>query len=181
MAIPIIGDLFNSVKDVVSEVVVDKDKRDQVNLELRRIEDQAQARLDAQVQGQIEVNKVEAANGSVFVAGWRPAIGWVGAVALLWAFVVGPAIQWIGQMFGHNIAIPDPNFSELMPLIFAILGIGGMRSFEKIKGVATNDYTATPSTPPTTVSVDTKKGAVEVTTPSVAPVEPVAKKKRWSL
>jgi len=69
MGIPIIGDAINAVKDLLSEVVVDKDKRDQVNLELTRIQDQAQARLDAQIQAQIEVNKVEAQSASVFVAG----------------------------------------------------------------------------------------------------------------
>lgn len=187
MAIPILGDLIDGVKDLVSEVVVDKDKRDQVNLELKKLEDQAQARLDAQVAGQIEINKVEAASGSVFVAGWRPAIGWVGALALLWAFVLGPAVQWLGQMFGHPIAIPDPNFSELMPLIFAILGIGGMRTFEKVKGVSTNDYsngkTASPQTE-TEVTLASGDTISTKTTPPPVPVSVVAapaKRKKWSL
>lgn len=182
----ILGGLFDPIKDIVSEVVVDKDKRDQINLELRRLEDQAQARLDAQVSGQIEVNKVEAASGSVFVAGWRPAIGWVGATALGWSFVLAPAVQWIAQLMGSSVVIPDPNFEQLMPVIFAILGIGGMRTFEKVKGVSTNDYTDTParSTSTSKAEVTLESGdkiSVQTTPPPNPNAVLPAPKKGWKL
>lgn len=138
MGIPVIGDLINSVKDLVSEVVVDKDKRDQINLELIKIQDQAQARLDAQVQAQIEVNKIEAASGSVFVAGWRPAIGWVGASGLAYAYIVQPFLSiWVKA--------PVIDYDGLYNIIFALLGIGAMRTYEKVKGVSTNDYRDVPT------------------------------------
>jgi hypothetical protein len=178
MAIPILSDIFGAVKDVVSEVVVDKDKRDQVNLELARLEDQAQARLDAQVQGQIEVNKVEAASGSVFVAGWRPAIGWVGALALLFAFVLSPILQWTAQLLGSSVVMPSFEFDQLITVIMAMLGIGGMRTLEKIKGVSTNDYNDVPGrVVPASTEVNVKptgeisitKEATQATIAQVAP------------
>src|SRR3546814_16111510 len=76
MAIPIIGDIINAVKDVVSEVVVEKDKKNELNVRLQELEDKANERLHEEVMAQSEVNKVEAAHPSIFVAGWRPFIGW---------------------------------------------------------------------------------------------------------
>lgn len=129
MGIPIIGDAINAVKDLLSEVVVDKDKRDQVNLELTRIQDQAQARLDAQIQAQIEVNKVEAQSDSAFVAGWRPAIGWVGAAALAYSFILGP---FLGIWF----KVPDLQYDSLLQIVLAMLGVSGMKTYERVKGVS---------------------------------------------
>lgn len=152
MGIPIIGDVIGAVKDLVSEVVVDKDKRDQINLELIKIEDGAQARIDEQVRAQIEVNKVEAASGSVFVAGWRPAIGWVGAAALAYAYILQPFI-------GVFHATPVYDLDGLYNVVLAMLGVGAMRSFEKAKGVSTNDFTDVPKKAPEAtveVSVEAK-------------------------
>jgi len=178
MAIPIIGDIINSVKDVVSEVVVDKDKRDQVNLELRRIEDQAQARLDEHVSNQIEVNKVEAASSSVFVAGWRPAVGWIGAAGLGWTVLLQPMVSWTASVvFRYEGAFPVVNSDILLYTLGGMLGIGGMRTFEKYKGVATNDYSVQPKTTgatavevkPTGEITIEKTGAAVVATPVQKP------------
>lgn len=132
MGIPIIGDIIDAVGGLVSEVVIDKDKRDQVNLELAKIKDQAEARLDAQLQAQIDVNKTEAQHSSIFVAGWRPAIGWVGAAALAYSFILTPFIGiWVKEL-------PAIQYEYLMTIVTAMLGVGGMRTFEKVKGVATS-------------------------------------------
>lgn len=138
MGIPIIGDVIDAVKDIVSEVVVDKDKAKEINVRLREIEDQAQARLDAQLQGQIETNKIEAGHGSIFVAGWRPAIGWVGAIALGYSFIIAPFL-------GIWLKVPDLQYDYLLQIVLAMLGVGAMRSFEKVKGVSTDNIrTPTP-------------------------------------
>jgi hypothetical protein len=168
MGIPIIGDLINGVKDLISEVVVDKDKRDQVNLELRRLEDQAEARLDAQMTAQVEVNKIEAASGSVFVAGWRPAIGWVGASALFYSYIVSPFI-------GIWTKVPPYDFDGLIYIVTAMLGIGGMRSYEKVKGVSTNNYTDVPKS--NLVSIPDATVTTEITTE----VKPSTKKRHFRL
>lgn len=144
MVLPVIGDLISGVKDLVSEVVVDKDKKNEINYKLAELEDQAQARLDGLLQGQIEVNKIEAASGSVFVAGWRPAVGWVGAASLLYSTIVFPFLNWGALMFGYKGSFPVLDSTLIMYIVGGMLGLGGMRSFEKVKGVSTNDYRDTP-------------------------------------
>lgn len=176
MAIPILGDLINGVKDIVSEVVVDKDKRDQVNLQLKQLEDQAQARLDAQVSAQIEVNKVEAASGSVFVAGWRPAVGWVGAAGFAYLAILQPLMAFFAvTAFGYKGSIPTVDDTLIITVMTGMLGFGVQRSFEKVKGVSTNDYTDTPKTPVATSNVEvTPQGAVSVETKGAAATPVVA-------
>lgn len=97
------------------------------------------AQLAAQVaivQGQLDTNKAEAASPSAFTSGWRPAIGWVCAAALACQYIARPLLQWAGIVTGHAWpALPgiDNNLWELM---LGMLGLGGLRSLEKIKGAA---------------------------------------------
>lgn len=137
MGIPIIGDIINAVKDVVSEVVVDKDKKNEINLRLKEIEDRADERFHQELLGQIEVNKVEAAHPSVFVAGWRPAVGWISAVGLGWQFVLAPFSETLARWAGWTGTMPVVDTEALMMLILGMLGIGAQRSFDKAKGVPT--------------------------------------------
>ncbi len=88
------------------------------------------------VQGQLDTNKAEAANPSLLTSGWRPAIGWVCAAALACQYIARPLLQWAGIVTGHAWpALPgiDGNLWELM---LGMLGLGGLRTFEKTKGVA---------------------------------------------
>jgi roadblock/LC7 domain-containing protein len=85
---------------------------------------------------QVEVNKIEAGHSSVFVAGWRPSIGWVCAAGLAWAFVVAPVASWALMVLGVKTELPNIQFDHLFELVLAMLGIGGLRTFEKMRGVA---------------------------------------------
>lgn len=170
MGLPIIGDIINAVKDLVGEVVVDKDKRDQVNLELEKLRDQSQARLDEMIQGQLEVNKVEAASGSLFVAGWRPFAGWVGGVGLAYSAIIEPFMSWIARLNGYVGNFPSINNELILYTLGGMLGLGTMRTFEKWNGTATNDYTAGQPKPNTTTT-ETKT--------STTTVGPITKKKGW--
>ena len=85
---------------------------------------------------QVDVNKIEAGHSSVFVAGWRPSIGWVCAAGLAWAFVVAPVASWALIMLGIRAELPAIQFDHLFELVLAMLGIGGLRTFEKLRGVA---------------------------------------------
>lgn len=89
---------------------------------------------------QLDVNKAEASHQSIFVAGWRPFIGWVGGAAIAWQFVLKPMILAFGGYFSEafrTAVLNAPSLDQNMwELITAMLGIGAMRSFEKIKGVA---------------------------------------------
>ena len=82
---------------------------------------------------QVEVNKIEAAHSSVFVAGWRPSIGWVCAAGLAWAFVLAPIASWALVVMGIKGELPAIQTNYLMELVLAMLGIGGLRTFEKLQ------------------------------------------------
>lgn len=85
---------------------------------------------------QIEVNKIEAASSSLFVAGWRPFVGWVGAAALAYAALIEPMSRFIATViFNYTGLFPILNTEITLQILMALLGFGGMRSFEKAKGV----------------------------------------------
>jgi hypothetical protein len=85
---------------------------------------------------QIEVNIEEAKSNSLFVSGWRPWIGWVSGAGVTWAFVLKPIADWILAVSGSLIKTPTLETGELMSLLLGLLGMGALRSYEKIKGVA---------------------------------------------
>ena len=80
---------------------------------------------------QVELNKVEAAHRSIFVAGWRPAIGWVCALGLLNTFLLNPWIQWFTSKAG-----PELPQDIMLELVLALLGLGALRTVEKMNGRA---------------------------------------------
>jgi hypothetical protein len=85
--------------------------------------------------GQIEVNQAEAGSSSLFVAGWRPWIGWVCGVAFAYHFVVQPILAFILAATGHPVTLPTFNMDALYTVLLGMLGLGSMRTFEKYKGV----------------------------------------------
>jgi len=89
----------------------------------------------SQIAGQLEINKAEATNPSVFVSGWRPFVGWICGFGLVYSFVWQPLLSWGSTAF--NIPIP-PNLdlSTLITLLGGLLGLGSLRTYEKISGVA---------------------------------------------
>lgn len=131
-----IGTIIDSVGKISGDLVTTDKERMALELEGRRI-DQA---VDL---AQIEVNKAEAAHASVFVAGWRPAIGWVGVAAMAYQFLLYPLLTWAwawaqaaGVLPGTMQPPPVLDADALWVILSGILGIAGMRSFEKAKGVA---------------------------------------------
>lgn len=87
------------------------------------------------MQSQTDTNKAEAASPSVFVAGWRPAVGWICGAAFGVQFVFGPLGTWAAALAGHPLAFPQLDVGTMMPLLFGLLGLGGMRTYEKVAGV----------------------------------------------
>ena len=88
------------------------------------------------VQGQLDINKAEAANPSVFVSGWRPMIGWVCGAACAWNWIGLPIAKLALDFSGHPIQLSPADISEMMPILMGMLGLGGLRTLEKINGVA---------------------------------------------
>lgn len=138
VSIPILGDAIREVGGIIRELVPDADKRLDVQVRLAELADQADARENQLLLGQVEVNKEEAKNLNLFVAGWRPAIGWVGAFALGWTWVLAPLLTWLASLGGIETTIPalDPN--AMYPVILAMLGVSASRTVEKMSGVATS-------------------------------------------
>jgi len=85
----------------------------------------------------LAVNKQEAAHRSVFVAGWRPAIGWSCSLGIGWLFIGHPLATWVAQLLGHTgMVMPTIDTDILLELTLAMLGMAGLRTFEKLKGVS---------------------------------------------
>ena len=84
---------------------------------------------------QSDINAVEAASSSTFVAGWRPWIGWTCGAGFAIQFVIGPLAEWIAAMLGHPMPFPKLDLSEMMPILLGMLGLGSLRTYEKVKGV----------------------------------------------
>lgn len=99
--------------------------------------DASQAQKDAlafqlaQMQGQMATNTAEASNPSLFVAGWRPFVGWVCGTGFA-ITVLGPLLSWIAMLFGKTVAFPPLDTQALMTLLMGMLGLGGMRTVEKL-------------------------------------------------
>ena len=90
----------------------------------------------ASVQQQIDINKIEAASPNVFVSGWRPSIGWACGAAFALHFVILPVLNWIVGLFGHAPIVIPFDMDTLSTVLMGMLGLGGLRTFEKMRGVA---------------------------------------------
>ena len=124
---------------LIDKLIPDPAAKQAAQLELLKLTQagefkQIEADLSANL-AQIEVNKEEAKSGSLFVSGWRPAVGWCGVLGLFYTFVGQPLFTWISA-FWMKPAAPSVDTSDLFLLLGGLLGFGGMRMTEKIKGVA---------------------------------------------
>ena len=123
-----IKELINPVSKILDKFVVDKDLK-------VKLEHEIKTEIQRANLAQIEVNKVEAQHRSVFVAGWRPFIGWTCAVAMAYHFVMQPIIIFALSANGIAYDLPEFDMASLMTVVLGILGLGSMRSFEKYKGI----------------------------------------------
>lgn len=92
----------------------------------------------AALQGQLDANKAEASSANWFVAGWRPFIGWVCGSAFAWAFVLQPFCAFFLSSAGRHIVLPTLDLSTMMPVLLGMLGLGGLRTYEKVQDAAGN-------------------------------------------
>lgn len=97
---------------------------------------------------QLEVNRAEAGSGSLFIAGWRPFVGWVCATGCAWNWIGLPVGVFVAAALGRPLAVSPLDLSEMLPLLLGLLGMGGLRTFEKIQGVSREALPkASPSAP----------------------------------
>lgn len=111
----------------------DKEKRAAAE---REIEAQLTTHLAKIDLAQLEINKVEAASRSVFVSGWRPFIGWSCGAAMALNFIVFPLASFVLAQTGYLVKLPTLDMSQMMPVLMGLLGLGGLRTVEKIKQVS---------------------------------------------
>lgn len=98
-------------------------------------EQQLMASLQAWDAQQTAIDVEEAKSSSIFVAGWRPFIGWVCGIAFAYHFILLPTAQAIAQAFGYTVIAPVFDMNQLMTVLMGMLGLGGLRTYEKVKGV----------------------------------------------
>lgn len=128
---------------IINKVIPDKAAAAQAVATLNELQLQGQlqdefAKLQAITVNQSDVDKVEAANPSLFVAGPRPAILWICALALFCQYILRPVVQMGCILANHPLSAPLPGIDDnLWQLMFGMLGLGALRSFDKLKGVAT--------------------------------------------
>jgi hypothetical protein len=94
------------------------------------------ALLVTTVQGQLAVNQAEAGHPSVFVSGWRPAIGWICGGACAWNWIGLPIAKVGAALAGYEVPLEQADLTEMLPILIGMLGLGGMRTYERVQGVA---------------------------------------------
>ena len=125
--------LIGPVTNLVGKFIEDKDKKNELAHQLSTM---AERHAQELAKGQIAANTEHAKHPSLFVAGARPAIMWICALGLLTQFFIMPIAEWATAIWMPEITLPSLKTGELMTLTLSLLGLGGMRSFEKSKGVA---------------------------------------------
>ncbi len=120
-------DAVSAVGNVVDQLFTSDEEKVQAAILMEKIRQKPQLL-------QAEINRVEAGHRSLFVAGWRPFIGWVCGFGFLWAFLLHPLFEWIVVLRGLDIAAPGIITDNMMELVLALLGLGTLRSVEKMTG-----------------------------------------------
>jgi hypothetical protein len=136
-----LGSVFDFLSKGIDKIFPDKNEANKAKLEMLRLQQEGEFKeLDLEFKaaaGQAAINLKEAENLSVFVSGWRPAVGWVCVSAYAFNYLALPILNWVSLWIDKAApAIVALETGELTTLLFGMLGIGGLRTFEKIKKVA---------------------------------------------
>jgi hypothetical protein len=133
MALDPVSALLDIGGKVLDRVFPDPTQQAAARLELLKLQQSGEL---TQIAGQMEINKVEAASSSIFVSGWRPAIGWICGAGFAVQFVIGPLAEWGSALYGHPVKFPQMDTGTMMPLLLGMLGLGGLRTAEKLQDKA---------------------------------------------
>ena len=124
--------LIGPVSGLLDKFIEDKDKKNAIAFELSTM---AERHAQELAKAQLEVNKAEAAHKSLFVAGWRPACGWVAVLGMASNFLFIPLTNFALALAKSTVVVPVLDLSQMMPVLMGMLGLGAMRTAEKVKGV----------------------------------------------
>jgi hypothetical protein len=135
-----LGSVFDFGSKIIDKLWPDPAKADAAKLELFKLQQQGEFKQMDQVfelaKSQVTVNTEEAKSSNLFVSGWRPSIGWVCSFALTYQYIVRPLLSWGLLASGHTVPVMPGLDDNLWQLLLGMLGLGGLRTFEKVKGVA---------------------------------------------
>lgn len=128
-----VGSLFTGIGGLIQTIkgTVSPDKQAELLAQAQVLEQQA-------MQAQADINKIEASSVSIFVAGWRPFIGWVCGLGLLYGTIGKPVIELVVRIFGYQGELPVIDSATLQTTMFGMLGLGAMRTVEKVRSAAGN-------------------------------------------
>jgi len=125
--------LIGPISTLLDKVIPDADERSRLAHEIATLAERQSHEI---AKAQIEVNKAEASNHSMFVSGWRPAVGWVCCAGLATNYLLVPVCNFVLTLTESPITVPPLDLSEMMPVLLGMLGLGGLRTYEKTKDVA---------------------------------------------
>ena len=117
---------------LIDRLIPDKTAAAKAKAELAVMEQNGELKL---LMGQLEINKEEAKSNSMFVAGWRPFVGWICGLALCWHYLLLPLFLYVNVLLGLDVTPPAFDLGDLIVVLGGMLGLGGLRTFEKFKGV----------------------------------------------
>ena len=129
----IVGGLLNIGSQVIDRLFPDPVKAAEAKLELLKMQQSGDLAIIA---GQMDINKVEAGNSSTFVAGWRPFIGWVCGAACAWNWIGISVANTVLTLIQYQVVLKPADISEMFPVLIGMLGLGGLRTIEKLNSVA---------------------------------------------
>lgn len=124
--------LIGPVTSLLDKFIEDKDQKNKLAHEIATMADKHSHEI---AKSQIEVNKEEAKSRHWWIAGWRPACGWICTLAMGYHFIIQPFLIFFLALFGLDIDVPSFQMDTLMTVLFGMLGLGSLRSFEKHKGI----------------------------------------------
>ena len=136
MSLNIIGDIIGAVGKIADDLITTDEEKAKLALENRKLDIEEAKVQQAGDLAQIEVNKEEAKSASLFVSGWRPFIGWTCGVACAWNWLGLSLVDTAARIAGHPLTLKAASLEEMMPVMLGLLGLGGLRTFEKVREVA---------------------------------------------
>ena len=128
-----LSSLIGPVSNLLGKFIEDKDMKNKLAHEVATMAENHAVEL---AKGQLDINKIEAGHRSIFVAGWRPFLGWCLSFAMAWHFILAPVTMFVCSFAGVVIPeLPVFDMDSLMTVLLGMLGLGGLRTVEKVKGL----------------------------------------------
>lgn len=135
-----IGAVFDFGSKVIDKIFPDKDAANQAKLKMLELQQAGEFKaLESDLliaQGQMKINEAEAQSSDFFRGGWRPAVGWACALGCAWNWLGLPMAKFALALYGNPLQLAPADLTEMLPILMGMLGLGGLRTYERIKGKA---------------------------------------------